>query len=204
MSYVRSIINRILGTEKSILYQNKITVLLLSDGKEAISGNTKSKLIEFLNSNQMNAGVSPCFQDLTRLKNHYTQSIKAMELGASINLKEHLFYYDAYAFYHLLEMAGDQTRLKDLCSGALIDLMDYDQQYKTNYCHNLFIHLQNDGNVSKTAQYFQIHRNSMKYRIKKIEEIMGMPLADSETKFSLLLSFKLLNYLGETNHSFKQ
>jgi hypothetical protein len=197
LSYVRSMINRILGTEKSILYQNKITVLLLSDRKEAITGTAKSKLIEFLNGNQMNAGVSPYFQDLTGLKNHYTQSIKALELGISINPKEKLFYYDTYAFYHLLEMAADQTRLKDFCSGALTALMVYDRQYKTDYCHNLFIHLQNDGNVTKTAQYFEIHRNSMKYRIKKIEEIMGITLADSEMKFSLMLSFKLLTYLGD-------
>jgi DNA-binding PucR family transcriptional regulator len=37
----------------------------------------------------------------------------------------------------------------------------------------------------------------MKYRIKKIEEILDISLADPETKFSLLLSFKILNYLGE-------
>lgn len=197
LSYIRSIINRILGTEKSILYQNKITVLLLCDRKEALSATAKSKLTEFLTSNQMNAGVSACFSELAGLKDHYNQSIKALELGVAINPKQKLFYYDAYAFYYLLEMAGDQNRLKDFCSGALTDLMDYDQKYQTNYCHNLIIHLQNDGNVTKTAQYFQIHRNSMKYRIKKIEEIMAVSLADSEIKFSLMMSFKLLTYLGD-------
>lgn len=199
LSYVRSIINRILGTEKSILYQNKITVLLLSDRKEALSINAKSRLTEFLTSNQMTAGVSAYFSDLAGLKDYYNQSIKALELGVSINPNQKLFYYDAYVFYYLLEMVGNQNRLKNFCSGALTDLMDYDQKYQTNYCHNLFIHLQNDGNVTKTAKYFQIHRNSMKYRIKKIEEIMAISLIDSETKFSLMMSFKLLTYLGDEN-----
>lgn len=199
LRYVKSIINRILGTEKSILYQNKITVLLLSDKKEAISGATKSKLIEFLISNQMKAGVSPYFQDLAGLRSHYNLSIKALQLGGSMNPEEHLFHYEAYACYHLFERVSDQSGLKDFGNTALTDLMDYDQQYKTNYCHNLFIHLQNDGNVTKTAQYFQIHRNSMKYRIKKIEEIMAVSLTDSEIKFSLMLSFKLLTYLGDEN-----
>lgn len=202
LSYVKSIVNRILGTEKSILYQNKITVLLLSDKKEAVSGVVKSKLIEFLNSNQMKAGISPYFQDVAGLKSHYNQSIKALELGGAMNPEEPLFYYEAYACYHLFEIVGDQTCLKDFGNAALTDLMDYDQQYQTNYFHNLFIYLRNDGNVTKTAQYFQIHRNSLKYRIKKIEEIMAISLADSEIKFSLMMSFKLLTYLGE-GHSLK-
>jgi DNA-binding PucR family transcriptional regulator len=37
----------------------------------------------------------------------------------------------------------------------------------------------------------------MKYRIKKIEEIMAVSLTDSEIKFSLMMSFKLLAYLGD-------
>ncbi|WP_414733310.1 PucR family transcriptional regulator [Acetobacterium carbinolicum] len=197
LSYVKSIINRILGTEKSILYQNKITVLLTSDKKEVVSDGAKSKLIEFLNSNQMKAGVSPYFQDLAGLKSHYNQSVKALELGIAMNPEESLYYYEAYACYHLFEIVAGQTGLKDFCNTALTDLMGYDQQYKTNYCHNLCIHLQHDGNVTKTARYFKIHRNSMKYRIKKIEEIMAVSLTDSEIKFSLMMSFKLLAYLGD-------
>ncbi len=199
LSYLRSIINRILGTEKTILYQNKIVVLQLCDKKTVISDPVKSKLIEFLKSNQMNAGVSIFFQDLAGLKDRYQQTLKALELGAALKPKTNLFYYEDFAFYHLLEMAGDQNRLKNFCSPALMDLISYDQQYQADYCHSLFVHLQNDGNVTKTAQYFQIHRNSMKYRIKKIEEIMAVSLANSETKFSLMMSFKLLTYLGDEN-----
>ncbi|MDO9493269.1 helix-turn-helix domain-containing protein [Acetobacterium sp.] len=53
--------------------------------------------------------------------------------------------------------------------------------------------------MTKTAQYFRIHRNSMKYRIKKIEKIMVVSLADSEIKFSLMMLFKLPTYLGDEN-----
>lgn len=200
LSYVKSIINRLLGTEKSILYQNKITALLLSDKKQMLSGTTENRLIEFLKSNEMNVGISQCFQDLAGIKNHYIQSIKALELGVFINPQNNLFYYDEYSFYHLLEMAGEQTNLKDFCNPVLLDLIDYDLQYKTNYCHNLFIHLLNDCNVTKTSQHFQIHRNSMKYRIKKIAEIMAVSLDDTEVKFSLLQSFKILTYLGDKNY----
>ncbi|MBU4440785.1 MAG: helix-turn-helix domain-containing protein [Acetobacterium sp.] len=204
LSYVRGIINRLLGTEKSIVYQNKITVLLLSDKKEPFSSSTEDKLVEFLKSNEMNAGISTCFQELAGLKNHYTQSVKALELGVSIHPDEKRFYYEEYSFYHLLELAGDQTNLKDFCNPVLLDLIAYDQQYKTNYCHNLFIHLQNDGNVTKTSQHFQIHRNSMKYRIKKIEEIIDTSLNDMEAKFSLLQSFKILTYLGAESYFTKE
>lgn len=202
LSYVKGIINRLLGTEKSIVYQNRIIVLLLSDKKEGFSSSTENKLIEFLKSIEMNVGISPYFQDLSGLKSYYRQSIKALELGVIIKPQEHLFNYQDYCFYHLLEIAGEQNNLKDFCNPVLFDLIAYDRQYKTNYCHNLYIHLKHDGNVTKTSQYFEIHRNSMKYRIKKIAEIMGVTLDDIETKFSLLQSFKILTFIGE--ESFKK
>lgn len=197
LSYLKGIINRLLGTEKSILYQNKVTTLILSDKKEGFSSTSENKLIEFLKSNGMNGGISNCFQDLVGLRKHYDQSIKALALGLTIAPKKKLFYYQEYSCYHLLELASEQTNLKEFCSPLLLDLIEYDWQYKTNYGHNLYIHLQNDCNVTKTAQHFEIHRNSMKYRIKKIEEIMGATLDEIETKFSLFQSFKILTFIGE-------
>jgi len=197
LSYLKSIVNRLLGTEKSIVYQNKIMVLRQSHRKEAFVNATANKLTDFLTANKMSAGISPCFQALTELKVHYLQSVKALELGASLTPDAVFYDYNAYAVYHLLEIVGEQSDLKDFCNPVLFDLIDYDRDYQTDYRRNLYIYLLHDGNLTKTAMYFQIHRNSMKYRIKKIEEILDISLADLETKFSLLLSFKILNYLGE-------
>ncbi len=197
LSYLKSIINRLLGTEKSIVYQNKIIVLLQSHRKEGFAKVVENKLRDFLVTNKMSAGISPCFQELTELKTHYLKSVKALELGASLTHQDTFYDYNAYTFYHLLEIAGAQSDLKNFCNPLLFDLMEYDQHYQTDYGHNLYIYLLHDSNVTKTAQFFQIHRNSMKYRIKKIEEILDIRLNDLETKFSLLQSFKILSYLGE-------
>lgn len=197
LSYLKTIINRLIGTEKSIVYHNKITILLQSHRKEGVANTIVNKLRDFLATNEMRAGISPCFQSLTEFKIHYRQSIKALELGTALSPQDLFYDYNAYAVYHLLETAGADSDLKAFCNPVLFDLIDYDRHYQTDYQHNLYIHLLHDGNVTKTAQYFQIHRNSMKYRIKKIEEILNISLADPETKFSLRLSFKILNYLGE-------
>lgn len=199
LSYIRTFINRLLNTEKSILYKNKITVLLLRDRKEAFSEDTENKLKDFLKSNEMNAGISQCFQEVATLKKYYLQSIKAMKLGVSLNDREQLFYYDDYSIYHLLEIAGAQSDLKNFCNPAVFDLIAYDRQYKTDYCHNLYMHLLNDASITKTSEFFKIHRNSMKYRIKKIEEILNISLDDMDIKLSLIMTFKILIYIGENN-----
>ncbi len=199
LSYLKGIVKRLLRTEKIILYQNKITVFLASDKKAELSEIVKPRFRDFLETNEMNVGISQHFDDLTQLSKYYLQSVKAVELGTTLTPKENIFYYQNYAIYHLLETAGTLSNLKDFCDPVLMELLAYDKQYKTDYYHNLLIYLNNDGNVTKSAEYFQIHRNSMKYRIKKIEEILSISLSDMETKFSLVLSDKIVSFLAEQN-----
>lgn len=197
LSYLKGIVNRLLRTEKTILYKNKITVFLANDKKIVFSDIIETRFSDFLKTNEMKVGISQHFSDLTQLGKYYLQSVKAVELGVSLTQNENIFYYQNYAIYHLLEIAGTLSNLKDFCNPVLMELLAYDKQYKTDYYHNLLIYLNNDGNVTKSAEYFQIHRNSMKYRIKKIEEILSISLSDTDTKFSLLLSDKILAYLEE-------
>lgn len=197
LSYIKTFINRLLNTEKSILYHNKIIFLMQRDKKEVFSGDPEKKLQEFLTSNELNAGISHCFHGVANFKKNYLQAIKAIELGSAINETNRFYYYQDYAVYHLLESAEAQSDIMNFCSPHLFDLMAYDRQYNTDYCHNLYIYLLNDGNITRTSQIFEIHRNSMKYRIKKIEEILSISLEDSEIKFSLFMSFKIMSYVGD-------
>ncbi|MBC3797909.1 hypothetical protein GH807_12730 [Acetobacterium tundrae] len=201
LSYIKGFIDRLLNTEKSILYKDKITIIFVSDKKEFLLGETRKKLSEFLKNNQMNAGVSQYFHDIVHLKKFYLQSLKVTELGVQLKPEAHIFYYDDYSIYHLMEMASSQFDLKSFCNPFLLDLIEYDCQYKTDYCHNLYIYLLSDCSMTKASEIFQIHRNSMKYRIKKIEEVLGISLDDVEVKFSLLMTFKILTYVGEKKTS---
>jgi DNA-binding PucR family transcriptional regulator len=91
-----------------------------------------------------------------------------------------------------LELAGRQIELMQFCHPAIIKLQEYDLKNHTDYLSSLEIYLEFDGNITESAAYFSIHRNSMLYRIGKIEEIAGLSLADVNTKYDLMTTIKII------------
>lgn len=61
-----------------------------------------------------------------------------------------------------------------------------DELYQT-----LCVFLEQNGNMSNAARILYIHRNTMKYRIKKLEEIMQCKLRDENTCFHLKLAIRM-------------
>jgi DNA-binding PucR family transcriptional regulator len=60
----------------------------------------------------------------------------------------------------------------------------------------------NIKNQSELAAAMNVHRNTLYYRIGKIEEIMNINLSNVDDVFSIYLSFKIFEYLGEDLPSF--
>jgi DNA-binding PucR family transcriptional regulator len=51
-------------------------------------------------------------------------------------------------------------------------------------------------NVGATAEALYIHRNTMSYRLSKIQEIIGLELDNDDLTLKLFVSYKLLEYAG--------
>ena len=54
-------------------------------------------------------------------------------------------------------------------------------------------YLNNDLNVSETARVLYIHRNTLLYRLNKLEKITGLDLR----KFNDAMEFRLISVLGK-------
>lgn len=67
----------------------------------------------------------------------------------------------------------------------------YDSQNQTELLNTLICYYKNDCNARITAKELFIHKNSVIYRVKRIEEIIGLNLSDPEDRFNLQLSLKL-------------
>ena len=57
----------------------------------------------------------------------------------------------------------------------------------------LHCYLTNERALLRTADLLDIHRTTLLYRIRRIEELTGLHLDDEKTRFDLLLSFRLMD-----------
>ena len=58
------------------------------------------------------------------------------------------------------------------------------------------IYIDENRNIGNAAERLFIHRNTMKYRINKIEEILECDLKEDKTMFNIMLCLKIGKYLG--------
>ncbi len=96
--------------------------------------------------------------------------------------------YDEYLMPHCISVLRDKFPFETLYHPAFHVLYQYDQENKTEYLMTLASYLQNKCSVSSTAAALYIHRNSLQYRIKKIEEILDFKIATSEEREKMLFS----------------
>lgn len=74
---------------------------------------------------------------------------------------------------------GNQQEILDYCNDKLKKLEMYDQTNGAFLVETLLTYYMSGFNVGKTAEALYIHRNSLQYRLKKIEEILEVDLEDS-------------------------
>jgi DNA-binding PucR family transcriptional regulator len=56
------------------------------------------------------------------------------------------------------------------------------------------MYLTNSRNITNAAKALHLHRNSMVYHLKRIEEVLDFKLSDSEKLLQIELSFRLMEY----------
>ena len=57
-------------------------------------------------------------------------------------------------------------------------ITEYDRQNGTNYFDTFACYVSNNGSMIKTSSQLFMHRNSLLYRINKIEEIAGINISE--------------------------
>lgn len=137
----------------------------------------------------MTCGVSYCFENLNNLKVYYRQAVKAIELSLKMQRQETVNYYKNYAIYDLIE---GNTAAPSICHPYILKLAQDDKDNHTNNLSALEVYLKHGGNIAKAAEEMCIHKNSMYYRISRIEQILDCDLQDGDLKMLLYISLKIL------------
>ena len=94
-------------------------------------------------------------------------------------------------FAELLNAIHDAVELDGMLHPGLEKLADYDRANKSDLLHTLSVYLDNDCNAQQCSRLLFLHRNSLVYRIHRIEEIAACDLGDVDTRTYLRLSLLL-------------
>jgi len=91
----------------------------------------------------------------------------------------------------LLLQSRSQAELVAFMHNSLDPLLAYDAQKDSDLVPTLRAYLASTGHLQRTASDCHIHINTLKYRMQRIEEILGIDLGNGETRFNLQLALTI-------------
>ncbi|ADK15558.1 MULTISPECIES: PucR family transcriptional regulator [Clostridium] len=203
LTYLRYKISGIVQESKSLIYNNHIVLLINHNTKISIFENEFEALKKFLKKNNLYAGLSNCITDFTNLQYYYKQSLKAIELGVSLNIDKVFYIYEDYVVYDLLDSLSTYENIERFCHPSLHLLIQYDRKNNTCLTKSLYVYLMNNRNQSISANILHIHRASMFYRIDKIKQIMKIDLNDPNIIHHIYLSLHILELMHKNEFIFE-
>ena len=100
--------------------------------------------------------------------------------------------------YRLLlpAMSEDPSELERFYSETVAPLSAYDEQYATELVKTVEAYLDNDGNVTPTAETMFTHRHTIRYRLERVRDLCGHDISSTEGREKLGLGLKAMRVLG--------
>ena len=174
----------------SYVFRFQDDLLLIINLSYPREGKDTSRFMKDLNAfakrYRASIGLSYPFTDAVNLPGYYEQTNIALQFGG--NEPGKVYSCSDYAIAYVKSVLRKNLRT-DITHTALSVLSEYDAKKGTDYYNTLGTYLFMNCDQTRTAEYLHVHRNSLIYRIKRIEELLEIDLEDDSQRFYLLQSY---------------
>lgn len=138
-------------------------------------------------------GIGQEIKNLFELNKSYKQAVNAIRMGGKISDKDYIYSYKKYVFMKIVEDApiNELKQYMDVVIDERTrEILDDEEMILT--AEEFF---SNSLNISETSRKLYMHRNTLAYRLDKIQKIMGLDIrrfADAVTFKITLMLYRLL------------
>ena len=137
------------------------------------------------------AGVSRPITTATSLPQAYDEALSAVTVGRQMHGDGALTHVDGLGIYRLLALVPDGADLRRFVDESLRELATDDSPEYAGLRETLTILIDTNLNVAETARRLFFHYNTLRYRIGKLEKILGPFTTDPDLRLTLALALKI-------------
>jgi PucR family transcriptional regulator, purine catabolism regulatory protein len=158
----------------------------------AASSPAAQKLVEDLNhpAYPLLIGVGRAYESLRDLHDSYAEALEAARIGRALGQTNGLINFaDLGVLHWLYHLPADRIR-ENQYAASIRALVEHDALHQTDLVSTLATYLDHGGALGPAAEALAIHRNTLLYRQRRIEEISGLSLKDPITRLNLHVAVK--------------
>lgn len=183
-----------------IMNKNEEVVLILPIKEQSRRGNkafinmllnqVKAQAAHRLERRQMRIGVGRKYPDPTELFRSYQEAKVALKLGYLLAEHNQTSLFMELGVERIL-YNHEVQELQEFYRETLEDLERFDKAQKNELMETLKTYIFHRCDLKKTADALFIHKNTLRYRLKKIEEILEIDMEDFDEILSIIIALKI-------------
>lgn len=178
----------IASVEFNMIHNNKFVVISHEEDAKKLA----RKLLELHDSlypdYTATIGISNIVITPNDYVNGYWEAKKACEFGLHFDTNQKEVHFDDLGIVGMLLQADHVERISRFKEKYLNKLIQYDLESNTDLINTLKVYLENESVIQSSAKVLFVHYNTLRNRIKRIEEILELDLNDSQTKLNLRIA----------------
>jgi PucR family transcriptional regulator, purine catabolism regulatory protein len=140
-------------------------------------------------------GVSRVAADVSALPEAYAQARRAVEIGRRVHGSGSTTYFDELGLHRLIALIPDTGELRAFARDVLGPLADGTTE-SANLRETLQVLLDTNFNVAEAARLQFFHYNTMRYRVSKLERLLGPLSSDPHLRLDVAVALRVLEVAG--------
>jgi len=190
-------INAIFPEALVSVHDEHVVMVIRCVDKKQPHGKKKQQLEQFLKKDIiLHCGISMVFNNFLHLRYYYTQS-KFAAAQCKPPLSPAICLYEDYQADHVLQTLSLKADLRCFCHPGILSLWETGNELQRDMVNCLYHYFLNGRNISAAAEAIHVHRNTLIYRLSKMEEILNIDIKQPSAKqaFLFIISCLIVQYL---------
>jgi purine catabolism regulator len=179
-------------------------VILVQPGKIdaheiiGLAGELQTVIAEMLPEISVSVGIGRPHRQLIDLRQSYYEASYAIKIRKLKGEPRVIASFDDLGSYGLLLGLQDTLSLEVFYDSVLGKLQQYDEQNSSDLVKSLACFLEANGHWGDAAEKLYVHRHTLRYRMKRVEEITRRDLNQSQDRMEFWLALKAKELIDQS------
>ncbi|MFZ4827927.1 MAG: PucR family transcriptional regulator [Phototrophicaceae bacterium] len=140
-------------------------------------------------------GIGNAVKSYVEIINSYEQAKEAITIAERLEILG-MIEFSELGLFHWLQQLSNQVLEQNIFYMAIAKLAEFDQKHNKQLLPTLEIFLQCGGSIKEASEILFVHRNTLLYRLDRIETFTNVQLKNPDNRLNLSVALKAFRLRG--------
>jgi len=188
--FFHSVVRHARGLDVGSLVVARTDYVVIIADREADLAKLQAAIATDLPNHTCRLAVGSSYPDAWHVAASYreAQFVASLASSALSNPAVPVLYFDSLGVYRMLSSVADPAGIEAFMNQQLGPLIEYDRQHHASLVLTLARYFQSGCNYDGAATALSVHRSTLKYRLKRIRDVLGRDPNDGSARLDLHLA----------------